>query len=94
MVQKRTHISIPEEILAGIDQLVGKGQRSALVSEILESEVRRRLLLKLLDEPGSAWKDEDHPELKDGAYAHIRGYRDESNKRLEQQTAHWGPHSE
>jgi hypothetical protein len=49
VVQKRAHVFIPELLLAEIDELVGKGKRSSLITEILEHEVRRRRLLQILD---------------------------------------------
>jgi hypothetical protein len=94
MVQKRAHIFIPADLLADIETLVGKGKRSGLITEILRREVKRLLLLQILDGDQPIWKKEDHPELKDGAYAWVRNLRDESNKRLEQQAAHWGTQSE
>jgi Arc/MetJ-type ribon-helix-helix transcriptional regulator len=94
MAQKRAHVFIPEALLAEIDKLVGKGKRSSLITEILDHEVRRRRLMQILDGDQPIWKDEDHPELKDGAYAWVRSLRDESNKRLEQQAPHWDAPSE
>lgn len=94
MSQKRAHIFIPEHLLADIDKLVGKGKRSALITEILDHEIRRRRLLQILDDTAGGWKDADHPELKDGAYAFVRGLREENDKRLEQQAKHWNAQSE
>ena len=94
MVHKRAHIFIPEDLLADIERLVGKGKRSGLVTEILRREVKRLLLLQILDSDQPIWKDEDHPELKAGAYAWVRGLRDETNKRLERQAPHWGTQPE
>ena len=91
MTQKRVHFLLPEELLAAMDKLGGKGKRNNLAVEILGSEIRRRRLMQILDGAVGCWKDEDHPELKDGAYAWVRSLRDEGNKRLEQQAAHWGP---
>jgi hypothetical protein len=38
-------------------------------------ETKRRLLLELFKRKEPIWKDEDHPELKDGAAAWIRKTR-------------------
>ncbi len=94
MVQKRAHVFIPEQLLAEIDKLVGKGKRSSLITEILDHEIRRRRLMQILDGDQPIWKEHDHPELKDGAYAWVRSLRDDSNKRLERQAAHRDPPSE
>jgi Arc/MetJ-type ribon-helix-helix transcriptional regulator len=81
MAQKRAHVFIPEKLLAEIDKLVGKGKRSSLITEILDHEIRRRRLMQILDDAAGSWKDEDHPELKDGAYAWVRQMRDEDDRR-------------
>jgi phosphatidylserine/phosphatidylglycerophosphate/cardiolipin synthase-like enzyme len=94
MTQKRAHFFIPEELLAAMDKLAGKGKRNSLVVEILDHEIRRRRLMQILSDDTPIWKDEDHPELRDGAYAWVRSLRDAGNKRLEQQAAHWDPPSE
>jgi hypothetical protein len=52
--------------------------------EVLRQEVNRRRLLQFLSDPEPLWKDEDHPELKDGAEAFVRRMRDE-DLRLEQE---------
>jgi hypothetical protein len=39
--------------------------------------VNRRRLLQILSDPEPIWKDEDHPELAEGAAAWVRKMRDE-----------------
>lgn len=65
-----------------IDQLVGKGKRSAFLTEVVEREVRRQKLLRALDEAAGCWKDGDHPELKGGSGAFVRDLRQGSDARL------------
>lgn len=77
MQQKRTHVIVPEDLLADIDALVGQRGRSAFLVEVLRDEIRRRRLVQFLDSPEPAWKDEDHPELSGGAEAWVRKMRDE-----------------
>jgi hypothetical protein len=84
MRHKRTHVILPEDLLAEIDALVGQRGRSAFLIEILRQEVNRRRLLAVLGNPEPAWKDEDHPELAEGAAAWVRRMRDEDN-RIEQE---------
>jgi molybdopterin synthase catalytic subunit len=43
-----------------------------------QSEIKRQRLLELFKRKEPIWKDEDHPELKDGAAAWIRKMRSES----------------
>jgi hypothetical protein len=84
MRHKRTHVILPEDLLAEIDALVGQRGRSAFLIEVLRLEVNRRRLLAVLGNPEPAWKDEDHPELAEGAAAWVRRMRDEDN-RIEQE---------
>jgi len=46
-------------------------------------ETKRQEFLKLLKRKESFWKDEDHPELKDGAAAWVRKIRAESEARFQ-----------
>ena len=64
VVQKRAHVLLPEGLLSDIDQLFGKGKRSAFLMEIVEREVRKQKLLRALDDAAGCWKTEDHPELE------------------------------
>src|SRR5205823_2867804 len=81
---KRTHIVIPEDLLADIDALVGQRGRSAFLVQVLRDEINRRRLLKLLSDPKPILKDEDYPEFRDGSEAWVRRMRDE-DLRLERE---------
>jgi hypothetical protein len=89
MAHKRAHVFVPEDLLADIDKLVGKGKRNGLITEILRREVKRRRLMQILSEDTPIWKDEDHPELKDGAYAWVRQMRDSDEKRSREKLGDW-----
>ena len=82
MVQKRTHVFLPEGLITDIDQLVGKGKRSKFLTEIVEREVRKQKLLRAIDEAAGCWKSEDHPELKNGSAAWVKQLRTGSEARL------------
>lgn len=75
MVQKRAHVFLPEGLLADIDQLLGKGKRSAFLTGVVERELRRLKLLNALHDAAGCWSDENHPELKDGSDAWVRQLR-------------------
>jgi hypothetical protein len=47
-------------------------------------ETKRLLLLELFKRKEPIWKDEDHPELKDGAAAWVRKMRAESEARFQE----------
>ena len=67
---------------ADIDQLFGKGKRSAFLTEIVEREVRKLKLLRALHDAAGCWKTEDHPELKEGSAAWVEGAARGSDTRL------------
>ncbi len=77
---KRANAVIPEDPLADIDALVGQRGRNAFLVEVLRQEVNRRRLLQFLSDPEPAWKDEDHPELKNGWETFVRCMRDEGEQ--------------
>jgi hypothetical protein len=62
-------------VVAEIDKLVGKRGRSAFLTELAEREIMIRRQREALREAAGAWKDEDHPELSQGAYAWVRKIR-------------------
>lgn len=82
MAQKRTHVFLPEGLVADIDHFVGKRKRSSFITEVVERELRREKLLRALDDAAGCWKDEDHPELKTGSGAYVAKLRAESDARL------------
>jgi hypothetical protein len=75
---RRAHILLPEDLLREIDALVGPRGRSAFLVETARNEVRRHRLLQFLQSKDPAWKDEDHPELAQGAGNWVRGLRSEN----------------
>jgi hypothetical protein len=89
MVHKRTHLFIPEELLAEMDKIAGRGKRNYFVVEILEPEIKRRRLLQILDDAVGCWKDEDHPELNEGSYAWVRTMRDGDDMRSRERLGNW-----
>ncbi len=79
MGTRRTHVLLPEDLILEIDELVGPRGRSAFVVDTARNEVRRQRLLQLLQNKEAVWKDEDHPELAEGAAAWIRRSRAEDD---------------
>ena len=75
MPKKRTHIVIPSALAQEIDELVGKRGRSSFLTEAARREVRRLQQLRALESASGAWKDEDHPELSEGAAAWVEKTR-------------------
>jgi hypothetical protein len=81
MKTKRAHILLPQDLVREIDAIVGPRGRSAFLVETARDAVRRRKLLRFLENETPTWKDEDHPELVDGATAWVKELRQESEKR-------------
>ena len=82
--RKRAHVFLPDDLLSDVDALVGPRGRSAFLTEVIREAVNRTRLLQFLNSKEPIWKDEDHPELAEGADTWVRQLRDES-LRLEQQ---------
>ena len=74
-LRKRTHVTLPAELVADIDRLVGKRGRSAFLTEVAQQEIQRQLQRKALQAAAGTWKDADHPELKHGSARWVRQMR-------------------
>jgi len=83
MGTQRTHIVLPEGLVAEIDSLVGPRGRSAFLVETARAELRRRRLVAFFSRTEPAWTDEDHPELANGVEAWVTKLRSEGDHRLE-----------
>jgi hypothetical protein len=80
---QRAHVVLPAELIKEIDSEVGPRGRSAFLAELARRELNKRKLLAILRSDEPIWKEEDHPELKDGATAWVRKMRDEDERRFE-----------
>jgi hypothetical protein len=87
MDTKRTHVVLSEQLVKEIDAVVGSRQRSSFISQAAEKELTRRRQLAALDAAAGAWKDKDHPELKQGAAQWVRKLRRENERRFRKVTA-------
>jgi metal-responsive CopG/Arc/MetJ family transcriptional regulator len=87
-VTRKAHVILPVDLVADIDELVGKRGRSAFLTEVARDEIQRRRQRDALRAARGAWKDEDHPELKDGAAAWVSKMRSESETRLQEIEQH------
>ena len=77
-MNKRTHVVLSEQLVKDIDQLVGSRQRSSFLTEAAQKELMRRRQIDALKAAANTWKDEDHPELKQGSAKWVRKLRRES----------------
>jgi Arc/MetJ-type ribon-helix-helix transcriptional regulator len=83
-LKRRAHVILPVDVIADIDQLVGKRGRSAFLTEVARDEIQRLQQRNALRAAKGAWKDEDHPELKDGVAAWVSQMRAESETRFQE----------
>jgi hypothetical protein len=57
MALVRTNITIPEEVLAYVDEVAGPRGRSAYISDLVAREVKRERALKIIRETAGALRD-------------------------------------
>jgi len=58
----RTHIVLPESLIEEIDSVVGKRKRSRFVEEAIREKLKKRLLLKELQETAGILLSEEYPQ--------------------------------
>ena len=81
----RTHITLPEEVRADLDRLVEKRNRSRFITDAIRKALLIARQKEALQQAAGAWKDKDHPELKDGSVAWVKKIRRESETRFKKQ---------
>ncbi len=72
---KQANFLLPEDLLDELKKTVPRRQQSKLVIDALKRELKRLKLEKALLSSFGAWKDKDHPELKEGTEVFIRTLR-------------------
>ena len=82
MDTRRTHIVIPEQLVAEIDHLVGKRGRSRFLVQAASHELKRQRQLAALKRATGAWKASDHPELARGVRAYVKKLRRQTEGRF------------
>jgi len=81
-MSKRAHVVLEEKLLKDIDRLVGSRRRSSFLAEAAEEKPMRYRQIAALKAAAGSWKDEDHPELKQGSAKWVRTLRRETERRL------------
>ena len=81
MRYKRDHVLLPEDLARDIDAIAGRRGRSAFLVQTATEAVRRRKLLDFLADEKAVWKEEDHPELREGSAKWVRRLRRESDQK-------------
>ena len=62
--------------------MVGSRKRSSFITQAAEKELMRLRQVEALKAAAGAWKDKDHPELKEGAAIWVRELREENERSL------------
>lgn len=75
VLARQANFMLPDDILNDLKQLVGPRQQSRFVAEALRKELQRERMKNTLKTSFGAWKDEDHPELRDGVDNFVRKQR-------------------
>lgn len=58
----RTHVVLPDGLVHDVDSLVGKRKRSRFVEEAVREKLRRKALLKSIEDTAGALSPDAHPE--------------------------------
>ena len=80
---KRTHIVVSQHLVTQIDTLVGKRSRSRFFTQAAEKELMRLRQIRALKIAAGSWKDQDHPDLSQGAAKWVKQLRQEYDRRLQ-----------
>jgi hypothetical protein len=81
----RVHVVLPTDLLERVDELVGPRGRSQFMAEATTELVRRKRMLKALDEMSGSLVGADTPpewDTPEGTSAWVRKLREESDDRL------------
>jgi len=80
VTRKQSNFLLPEDLIEELRRTVPKREQSRVVSEALRRELKRLKLQKALQTSFGAWKDEDHPELREGAESFVKAMRRSTRK--------------
>ena len=58
----RTHVILPDDLVEGVDKLVGKRKRSRFIEEAVLEKLKRERLGRALEEAAGMLRAEDYPE--------------------------------
>ena len=78
---KQANFLLPEDVLEELKKTVSSRQQSKVVTDALRKELKRLKLEKALQSSFGAWKDKDHPEMREGATAYVAKTRKSTRTR-------------
>lgn len=62
-VRSPTNLSLPEDLVAEVDAIAGKRNRSAFVEEAIRTRLKRERLRLAMARAVGSWSAEDYPEF-------------------------------
>jgi metal-responsive CopG/Arc/MetJ family transcriptional regulator len=77
MTMVRATVTMPEILLAEVDDLAGVRGRSAFITEAVEARVKRERLRRVLDETRGALRDSPSWRTAEETYRWVRELREE-----------------
>jgi len=83
MARHRIMVPYPTDVIAEIDAIVSHGKRTAFLVELAKREIKLNRQRQALRAAKGAWKQEDHPELREGAARWVHDLRQKSTERFE-----------
>ena len=86
-MNRRTHVVLSDQLVKDIDMVVGSRQRSSFITQAAQKELMRLRQIEALRAAAGAWKDKDHPELKQGSAKWVGKMRQENERRFKKVTA-------
>jgi hypothetical protein len=86
-MSKRTHVVLEEKLVKDIDRFAGALQRSSFLEEAAQEKLMRYRQIAALKAAVGTWKDEEHPELKQGSAQWVRRMRRESERRIKKMSS-------
>ena len=79
-VRTPTNLSLPLDLVAEVDRVAGKGNRSAFVADAVRRQLRRELLRESMERTAGAWRDKGPSEWSTpGVIAWVRALRSRSS---------------
>ena len=59
----KTHLAIPQDLVAEVDRIAGKRRRSLFIAEATREKLAKERFLAVLEETSGVWSDKNHPGL-------------------------------
>lgn len=78
---KQANFLLPEDVLDDLRKTVSSRQQSKVVTDALRKELKRLKLEKALQTSFGAWKDKDHPEMREGTTEYVTKSRKSTRTR-------------